>query len=521
MTTAAVRQIARVFAAVLVACTSTAAVSPERVRLCGGVPLDGSSLIFPRDTPAEPSADGTAYPVLFVHGFGDTSETWTRPAAATWAANSALPDELSAVRLTDRVDGALPVLFDYRDRSLQWVTDSAIGPALADVIECLARESGNDVVVVAHSMGGLATRFALADPARASEVSLVVTLGTPNLGAFGPHVVNGIDDIAAAADRWARTVGRVEGPRPTREAFTRLYRAWVSLRENCAQQIRQNPAAQVCGDLTPIVAAMDSPAGRALAAGSTELDELPGWNGPRVYAMSSDYLDTDLDDLVGDVIVYPASAIAGATATSVASCRVGDRWYLGDLGANWNGCWHADQPANIDLLAIALGQVRRDVDARRRPPPIDWLNTRYSVKCDGAFGDPVTANVQQGRATGGDGATRSWTIEVDPLATGDLTGDGRPETVVLASCTPRPSNYSVEELLVLDERGNTLATLPADSSLTNPEAFRADTVSISEEGLTIDADRLGPEQCRACGDPELHLTYRWRWTGSAFAGGPS
>jgi hypothetical protein len=57
--------------------------------------------------------------------------------------------------------------------------------------------------------------------------------------------------------------------------------------------------------------------------------------------------------------------------------------------------------------------------------------------------------------------------------------------------------------------------------LTNPEAFRADTVSISGEGLTIDADRLGPEQCRACGDPELHLTYRWRWTGSAFAGEPS
>jgi hypothetical protein len=225
--------------------------------------------------------------------------------------------------------------------------------------------------------------------------------------------------------------------------------------------------------------------------------------------------------LVGDVIVYPASAIAGATATNVASCRIGDRWYLGDLGANWNGCWHADQPANIDLLAIAIGQVRRDIDARRRPPPIDWLNTRYSVKCDGAFGEPVTANVQQGSATGSAGAARSWTIAVDPLATGDLTGDGRPETAVLVSCTPQPSNYSVEELLVIDERGNTLATLPADSSLTNPEAFRAETAAITEEGLTIDADRLAPDQCRACGDPELHLTYRWQWTGSEFAGGPS
>jgi len=522
VTAAVVRKCVAVVVATLLMGSLSAAASPERVGLCGGVRLSGSSLIFPRETPAKPSSDGTVYPVLFVHGFNSSSQTWTRPATTTWTTYDRT-DNASAVELVGGIDGALPVLFDYRDRALEWVDDPAIGPALADVIECLSRESGNKVIVIAHSMGGLATRFALGDPVVAAEVSMVITLGTPNLGSFGPHIVNGLDDFAATADRWNRTAERNGSPAvaAVSEAFSAQYRAWLSLRENCAQQIARRPVAQICGELTPLVAAMDSPAGRGLAAGSHELDMLPVWKDPKVYAMRSSYLGTGHDDVIGDGVVYPASTIAGTTTTRTAACQVEDRWYLGDLGSHWNGCWHSDQPANLDLLSFAFGQVRRDVDARRRPPPIDWQNTHYTVRCDGDFDAPLSADVRDGRATGrtSDGS-RSWTITVDTVASGDLTGDGSPETVVLATCVPEPTNYSVEEILVLDERGGLLATLPDQRALVSPERFLTGT-AVANDNLVIEADRLAPDQCRACGDPQLHLTYTWRWDGGAFVGGPS
>jgi pimeloyl-ACP methyl ester carboxylesterase len=125
---------------------------------------------------------GTSTPVLLVHGFRD------RP--ATWAAGGSR----SMVAQIGMIPGVKVVTpFDYSQENTNWVTDPAIGPKLAAEITCLARTSANHggpgkVIVVAHSMGGLAVRCAL-DPgcsgsgaARASQLGLVVTLDTPNLG---------------------------------------------------------------------------------------------------------------------------------------------------------------------------------------------------------------------------------------------------------------------------------------------------------------------------------------------------
>jgi pimeloyl-ACP methyl ester carboxylesterase len=78
----------------------------------------------------------------------------------------------------------------YNNR--QWV-DTYIGQKLADTIACFAtssREEGGvgKVVVVVHSMGGLATRWAATKAKNAKEVAsdigVVVTIGAPNTGSF-------------------------------------------------------------------------------------------------------------------------------------------------------------------------------------------------------------------------------------------------------------------------------------------------------------------------------------------------
>ena len=121
---------------------------------------------------------GSKTPVLLVHGFHEGTDVW---ASMTKAIQTAIPE----------VTVVTP--FDYPDT--QWVTDSSIGPKLAAVIRCLATDSKQNggpgkVIIVAHSMGGLAVRCAV-DPKCAGtgavsqqQIGLVITLGTPNTGSL-------------------------------------------------------------------------------------------------------------------------------------------------------------------------------------------------------------------------------------------------------------------------------------------------------------------------------------------------
>jgi len=116
---------------------------------------------------------GKETPVLFVHGFDSSQNIWIDSGFESFTRDKTrLP--------TDR--------FNYEKSSRQWVTNPQIGKALATRILCLAessRKGGGQgkVVVVAHSMGGLATRQAVAeDPAVAKALGMVVTIATPNYG---------------------------------------------------------------------------------------------------------------------------------------------------------------------------------------------------------------------------------------------------------------------------------------------------------------------------------------------------
>src|SRR4029077_5869731 len=90
--------------------------------------------------------------------------------------------------VVSEVAGIKTSTFNYQRHSLQWVTDPHIGQNLASTILCLSQSSlakggSGKVIVVAHSMGGLALKEAFREqPQIASILGLVVTIRTPNDG---------------------------------------------------------------------------------------------------------------------------------------------------------------------------------------------------------------------------------------------------------------------------------------------------------------------------------------------------
>ncbi len=119
-------------------------------------------------------------PVLLVHGFASWPGMWTEDSGEP------IYSYLSRIENAQLVEP-----FDYEANHFDWVTNENIGPKLAQTIDCLARKSRasgskGKVIVVAHSMGGLAARYAanqvIDGRPVADELGLVITLATPHLG---------------------------------------------------------------------------------------------------------------------------------------------------------------------------------------------------------------------------------------------------------------------------------------------------------------------------------------------------
>ena len=139
-------------------------------------------------------------PVLMVHGLNGRPELW---------------DSMTAVvKGVSNIRSVTP--FDYSEDANKWVTDTNIGLKLAKHIDCLAQASRNgggkgEVIVVAHSMGGLATRYASGQTINGHRVSdelgLVIMIGTPSLGSRGGN--------ACQITTWAKqNMGWCEGDAP-------------------------------------------------------------------------------------------------------------------------------------------------------------------------------------------------------------------------------------------------------------------------------------------------------------------
>ena len=114
------------------------------------------------------------------------------------------------------------LLFDYSSDNTLWAADKAIWGPLADYIRRVSaahKSAGGDglVYLVAHSMGGLAIRFASVQPGVSEAIGGVVTVGTPHQGSPWGN---------AAAGAWGKLVEVTGGKLFDPKEADSLARAW-------------------------------------------------------------------------------------------------------------------------------------------------------------------------------------------------------------------------------------------------------------------------------------------------------
>ena len=102
--------------------------------------------------------------------------------------------------LADLIGGRIqPFYFDYGSNSATWAADEMVAGCLADYVaavsDAYAKKSGWDrkVILVAHSMGGLASLYATQRGQARDRIGGLITFDTPYLGSpFGNTLVAGM-----------------------------------------------------------------------------------------------------------------------------------------------------------------------------------------------------------------------------------------------------------------------------------------------------------------------------------------
>jgi hypothetical protein len=99
--------------------------------------------------------------------------------------------------------------------------------------------------------------------------------------------------------------------------------------------------------------------------------------------------------------------------------------------------------------------------------------------------------------------------EVQHVDHSDLTGDGRPDTIVAASCPTTTSTNAVRVFVFGADSGTEpLLTIGKDSYL------RTADLRAKGRSLTVESEALSDDASLCC--PDLRITQSWKWTGSAF-----
>lgn len=132
-------------------------------------------------------------PVVLVHGWTGTAESMHSLGEA----------------IKDRADMATAVrYFDYHSDSLRWASEPEIAACLAEYLHEVTEQAGRPAVVVAHSMGGIAVRFAsdplhVERPLTSDQVSDIVTLGTPHRGSpWGGSIGAEVKQLSGFLSSW-------------------------------------------------------------------------------------------------------------------------------------------------------------------------------------------------------------------------------------------------------------------------------------------------------------------------------
>ncbi len=315
---------------------------------CDGVRLESHA--------QKPAADKGWVPIVLVHGITDSAKKWRR---SQIGGGLPIPEAIAVV------PGSAVYTFDYGSSSLNWVTDPDIGPALADGIRCLAQASGHQVIVVAHSMGGLAAQQAQGS-LFAGELSAVITIGTPNQGS----------ELAGAAPAATLAAGISS---PLLAPYAALFPIIAKV---CGEFGVRHPEDAACW----AVSSFDTPAGRAMTPGSPELAALPAWRpGIAVHRIATELnLTGQLGPLkgahdVGDVLVSSTSATAGGTEKS----------FVDDCSADVSGaisspCYHGKQTQNPAVVAVVVNRIQKAIRGG-----LAWAPPVFRPSLDGVIRDLV------------------------------------------------------------------------------------------------------------------------------------
>jgi len=285
-------------------------------------------------------------PVVFIHGIISSATMWKASTPRSMAYQAA------------RLSGVTAWTFNYAQDSLDWVNDPAIGPAFAGSLACLARQSGHEVIVVAHSMGGLATQYALArpDPSGGTvggHVAQVITVGTPYQGSelltamqlarLGVHIDPRDFELAALGDAvLSACAGHTSGM--------------------CA-----------------LPAVLPAQVGTALELHSAAIAQLPSWPASLpVLDIAGDmglvipigpslYHRFDL----GDIAVTVGSATAHNTTSTPIVKHCNSLTLLGAVHGDPGPCFHTHLVNDGDIITDVLSAIRQHVASAQPTRTVD------------------------------------------------------------------------------------------------------------------------------------------------------
>jgi pimeloyl-ACP methyl ester carboxylesterase len=436
---------------------------PER---CGKATLTTANPASGTKGTPVPHGDGAYTPVLMVHGWNGTPDMWWQPINRTTLGGQKVSATRSLAGSLAQLRGAAVYTLDYHDVAGRWFADDgAGGQVFLDAARCLVADkvfAGHKMVVVAHSMGGLITRWAVnTDPKLRAGTSLVLTLSTPYIGS------------------WLATVGATL--MEAGQVASRLDRRLAVLRDAVHLMLlgcQANGNAPGCSELKAFLGKLSTV--RAFSAGSREYTALKPWPaGIAVRTLaarnvvenvasvlfSGAPVPGDLD--LGDGVVDVGSATNGP-ALEIAECRyTASAWkadtdgLLAKFGFKANAdkreffplpqmlfsgtdttCGHNGESKLIQLTNPILGEVG------------DQLSREEPLSEKGLYNAPVprlcehpAGTLKDGTLPGipaNDGYVQLLARVEGPanhLILGDLTGDGTTDAAAVFRCSQGGVNW--------------------------------------------------------------------------------